>query len=66
MTLDQFIEDLLELQKQGCGHMRVFYRMGSSGDCGALSYPSVSDHFDECGPFGIEEGYPYISVYAGN
>ena len=67
MTLDKFIKKLQELQAQGHGDKKVYYRHGASGDCGPLSTAYVTDDVDECGPFDLDEdGEEYISVYAGN
>ena len=67
MTLNKFIEQLVLLQSEGHGDKQVFYRHGSSGDCGLLSSAWVTDEIDECGPFDdIEDGGSYVSIYAGN
>lgn len=67
MTLDEFITQLLILQNEGHGNKLVFYRHGSSGDCGLLSSAYVTDEVDDCGPFDdICDGEQYISIYAGN
>jgi hypothetical protein len=66
MTLDNFIAQLVKLQQEGHGSKQVFYRHGASGDCGELSTAFVTDETDECGPFDIEDGEEYISIYAGN
>lgn len=67
MTLDKFIAGLVKLQAQGHGDLEVFYRHGASGDCGPLSSAFVTDEIDDqCGPFDLNEGQEYISIYAGN
>jgi len=67
MKLSAFILQLQKLQEQGHGDKVVMYRRGSSGDCGELSWASVSSEIDEsCGPFDLDEGQEYISIYAGN
>ena len=67
MTLNRFIEQLQKLQAEGHGTKQVFYRHGVSGDCGPLSSARVSDEVnDECGPFDLDEGEEYISIYAGH
>lgn len=66
MTLDKFIENLVQLQKAGHGDKQVFYRHGASGDCGQLSSAFVTDQNDDCGPFDIDQGEEYVSIYAGN
>jgi hypothetical protein len=67
MKLSQFIDQLVKLQADGHGDKEVFYRHGASGDCGKLSSGQVTDEIDnECGPFDLEDGQEYISIYAGN
>ena len=67
MRLNQFIAQLVELQNQGHGSKEVFYRHGASGDCGLLSSARVTDEIDDqCGPFDLDDGDQYISIYAGN
>jgi hypothetical protein len=66
MTLDQFIEGLQKLQADGHGSKKVFYRHGSSGDCGELSSAFISDDVDDCGPFDLADGEEYVSIYAGD
>jgi hypothetical protein len=66
MTLTKFIENLQKLQAEGHGDKEVFYRHGASGDCGKLSSAFISDEVSECGPFDLDEGQEYVSIYAGN
>jgi hypothetical protein len=66
MTLNKFIEQLQKLQAEGHGDKAVFYRHGASGDCGKLSSAFISDEVSECGPFDLDEGQEYVSIYAGN
>lgn len=66
MTLNKFIEKLQKLQAEGHGDKQVFYRHGSSGDCGNLSSAFITDKVNECGPFDLEDGEEYVSVYADN
>lgn len=66
MTLSDLIDQLHKLEEEGHGDRKVFYRHGASGDCGELSTPRVTDRVDECGPFDLEDGEQYISIYAGN
>jgi hypothetical protein len=66
MTLNEFVNGLLKLQAEGHGDKQVFYRHGASGDCGELSSAHVTDKVDDCGPFYLEDGEQYISIYAGN
>lgn len=66
MILSNFIKELQKLESAGHGNLCVFYRHGSSGDCGELSTAFVTGEIDHQGPFDIEPGDLYISVYAGN
>jgi hypothetical protein len=66
MTLTKFIEQLVALEAAGHGDKQVLYRHGASGDCGELSSAHVTDRVDEQGPFDLEDGEVYISIYAGN
>lgn len=66
MRLNQFIAQLQELQAQGHGSKEVYYRHGASGECGLLSSARVTDQIDDYGPFDLDDGDQYISIYAGN
>lgn len=67
MKLSKFIDQLVKLQSEGHGDKEVFYRHGASGDCGELSSAFVTDEIDsQCGPFDLDDGQEYISIYAGN
>lgn len=66
MTLNDFMQQLYDLQQEGHGEKQVFYRHGASGDCGVLSSAHVTYAVDECGPFDLADGEEYISIYAGN
>ncbi len=68
MTLNKFIENLLSLQEQGHGDKEVYYRLGTSGDCGRLGLATITDEVDACcGPFDLwAEGEQYVEVYAGS
>ena len=66
MRLKDFIANLQKLEAQGHGDLEVFYRHGASGDCGQLSSAYISDEVSECGPFDLDEGQEYVSIYAGN
>jgi hypothetical protein len=67
MKLSDFIKKLQKLEDEGHGDKEVYYSHGASGDCGELSHPSVTDYIDpHTGPFDLESGQEYISVYAGN
>jgi hypothetical protein len=65
-TLTNMITALQKLQLAGHGQKQVFYRRGSSGDCGELGSAFVSTEVNECGPFDLEPGEEYIVIYAGN
>lgn len=66
MKLRDFIKNLQKLEEAGHGDLHVFYRHGASGDCGELSSAFVTDVVEDTGPFDLEDGEQYISVYAGN
>jgi hypothetical protein len=66
MKLKDFIANLQKLEAEGHGDKEVFYRHGSSGDCGELSSAFISDEVGDCGPFDLDEGQEYVSIYAGN
>ena len=67
MRLKEFLANLQKLEAQGHEDLEVFYRHGASGDCGKLSSARVTDEVeDECGPFDLEDGQLYVSIYAGN
>ena len=66
MKLSKFIAQLQKLESEGHGDKEVFYRHGASGDCGELSSAFVTDNVDEYGPFDLEPGEEYVSIYAGN
>ena len=66
-TLNKFIADLQKLQAEGHGEKQVFYRHGASGDCGKLGSARVTGEVDaERGPFDLDDGEQYVSVYAGS
>jgi hypothetical protein len=66
MTLSEYIRDLKYLEDHGFGDLEVFYRHGASGDCGPIGGGHVTSRVDECGPFDLEEGEKYVSIYVGN
>ena len=66
MKLSEFIKELTTLAQEGHGEKEVFYRHGASGDCGGLSTAWVTSEVSESGPFNLEDGAEYISIYAGN
>lgn len=66
MKLADFVTALQKLVDEGHGEKQVFYRHGSSGDCGELSSPRITDRVEDTGPFDLDDGEEYVSVYAGN
>lgn len=64
MKLSDLIQKLTELERLGHGDKTVYYRRSSSGDCGELHYPMVSDKEEEAGPF--DENGPWIEISAGH
>jgi hypothetical protein len=66
MKLKDFIVNLQKLEAEGHGDLEVFYCHGASGDCGELSSAFISDEVGEYGPFDLDEGQKYVSIYAGN
>ena len=65
-TLHTLINDLMKLHGQVHGDTPVDYRHGASGDCGPIGSPYITDEVNECGPFDIEDGEKYVSIYIGN
>jgi hypothetical protein len=65
MKLSDFIRQLQKLEAEGHGEAEVFYRRVDRY-CGRLSSARATDEQDEQGPFDVEPGNTYISVYAGN
>lgn len=66
MTLSDFIQNLQKIEAEGHGDKQVFYRHGASGDCGNLGSARVTNEQTECGPFDVDDGQDYISIYAGS
>ena len=66
MKLKDFIKNLQKLEAEGHGDKQVFYRHGASGDCGELSSARITSEVEDTGPFDLEDGEEYVSVYAGN
>jgi hypothetical protein len=67
MKLREFIAGLQKLEAEGHGDLEVMYRHGASGECGELSSAFVTDEIDNsCGPFDLDDGEYYVSIYAGN
>lgn len=65
-TLSEVIVNLQKLEAAGHGGKKVMYRHGASGDCGPVGSAHVTNLVDECGPFDLEEGEEYVSLYVGN
>ena len=66
MKLKDFTANLQKLVDEGHGDKQIFYRHGASGDCGPLSSAQITDRVEDTGPFDLEDGEKYVSVYAGN
>lgn len=66
MNLSAFIKTLQKLEAEGHGDLQVFTVEGASGCVSEMGYPMVDDHVGESGPFDLEDGEKYISVYVGN
>lgn len=67
MKLREFIAGLSKLEAEGHGDLEVMYRHGASSDCGELSSAHVTNEIDDSsGPFDLDDGEYYVSVYAGN
>ena len=66
MRLNEFITNLQKLADEGHGDKQVFYRHGASGDCGELSSAHITNRVEDTGPFDLEDGEEYVSIYAGN
>ena len=66
MNLNELIRRLTKLSDDGYGDAKVFAIHGASGACDEVGPPRVSDTVGNSGPFDLEEGEEYISVYIGN
>ncbi len=66
MTLNEIIKSFQQLAAQGHGEKQVFAVHGASGDVNELHTGHVTDYVGDCGPFDLEPGEEYISVYIGN
>ena len=66
MKLKMLIEKLQDIDAQGHGDCQVFYRVSSSGECGAVNGPRVTNYTDCCGPFDIEPDEFYIELSIGH
>ena len=66
MTLSKLIKQLQELESEGHGDKKVFYSHGSSGDTGPVGSAHITDYVGDCGPFDLEPGQEYVSLYVGN
>ena len=66
--LSEFIVSLQRLEAAGHGDLPVYSTEGSSGVTSELSHGFVRECTgqEECGPFDIDAGDSYISIYAGN
>lgn len=66
MKLNELGQKIQKLIEEGHGEKQVFTRQLSSGDCNTVSSIRISDEFDDCGPFDIEEGTEYVSISVGH
>lgn len=66
MTLQEFTTQLIRLCQEGHGDLPVYYHHGASGDCVELSHAYVTNEIEATGPFDLDEGDSYISIYGGN
>lgn len=66
MTLKEHAANVAKLLEEGHGDLAVFTRHGASGDCNDLGSMHITNRQDECGPFDIEPGSNYVSLYVGN
>ncbi len=66
MKLSEMIKNLQALEAQGHGTKEVFCRHGASGSCYEVGSAHVTDRVEDTGPFDLDEGAEYISIYVGN
>jgi hypothetical protein len=66
MTLNEVIKNLIALAEQGHGEKQVFSIHGASGDVNEVSTAHITNHVGDCGPFDLEPGEEYVSIYIGN
>ena len=66
MKLKDMIINLQKLEQEGHGDKQIFCVCGSSGTTYELSSAHISDYVGESGPFDLEDGEEYISIYGGN
>ena len=66
MNLEKFIGQLQKLVDEGHANKQVFYRHGASSDCGPVGSARITSEVDDCGPFDLDDGEEYVSIYVGN
>lgn len=67
-TLREVIDALIDLEQADPANekMKVFTVHGASGDTNEMGSPHITDDVGPCGPFDLEPGEQYISIYVGN
>jgi hypothetical protein len=66
-TVNDILKSFLKLAEEGHGNAKVFGVCGSSGASYEVGSARVTDHVDpEGGPFDLEPGEQYASLYLGN
>ncbi|QIG76153.1 hypothetical protein EVC24_132 [Rhizobium phage RHph_I4] len=67
-TVREHLASMLRLVENNpaAADMKLFARHGASGDCNEIGSPQITDRVDDCGPFDLEDGEKYVSVYVGN
>lgn len=66
MKLKKLIENLQKLQDQGHGDRRVVACDGASGEYRDVGSAHATAEQGDQGPFSVEPGETYISLYVGN
>ncbi|MCK9369214.1 hypothetical protein M0R04_04685 [Candidatus Dojkabacteria bacterium] len=66
MKLSAFIKTLQKLEAEGHGDLQVFTVEGASGCVSEVGNPSINDEVGVSGPFDLEDGEKYVSIYVGN
>ena len=66
MRLNDLIKKRVALQLQGHGGKQVFAVHGASGAADPVGSPRISDYVGEAGPFDLEPGEKYVSLYIGD
>ena len=66
MTLNQHIENVVRLRDAGHGEKQIFARHGTSGAVDEVGNAHLSNLVGESGPFDLQPGEAYVSLYIGN